>query len=59
METLEQTLKESHDWAMDRIHYHCEKSEYEDAYSIRAEFREWMDHNIPEVDVFSLEYIGE
>lgn len=58
MTTLEKTLRDSHDWAVDRIH---ELSEYdiESAHSIQCEFSEWLNPDIPEHDVFSLEYIGE
>ncbi len=59
METLFDTMCAAHDWAIDRIHHHSDKNDYETAYAIQAEFREWMNPNIPEVDVFSLEYIGE
>lgn len=62
METLENTLRRSHDWAVDRIHFLCEQHdehEYQNAYAIQAEFSEWMDPDIPEHDVFSLEYLGD
>ena len=58
MTTLENTLRNSHDWAIDRIH---ELSEYdiEAAHSIQSEFSEWLNPDISEHDIFSLEYIGE
>ena len=59
METLEKTLRQSHDWAIDRIHSLCEEKNYDNAQAIQSEFREWMDPEIPEHDVFSLEFIGE
>ena len=58
MVTLEQTLRTSHDWAIDRIHY-LSKENIEDAYAIQSEFSEWLNPDIPEHDIFSLEYIGE
>ena len=58
METLENTLLKTHDWAVDRIHTLCELS-LEDAYSIQCEFSEWLDPNVEEHDIFSLEYIGD
>jgi hypothetical protein len=58
METLEDTLLQTHDWAVDRIHTLCESS-LEDAYSIQCEFSEWLNPNIEEHDVFSLEFIGD
>ena len=58
MVTLEQTLRKSHDWAIDRIH---ELSNYdiEAAHAIQSEFSEWLNPNIDEHDIFSLEYIGD
>ena len=41
MVTLEQTLRQSHDWAVDRIHILCEKN-IEDAHAIQSEFSEWL-----------------
>lgn len=58
MKTLEQTLRQSHDWAIDRIHYLSEMN-IDDAYAIQSEFSEWLDPNIPEHDIFSLEYLGD
>jgi hypothetical protein len=62
MVTLVETLRSSHDWAVDRIHYLCEQNEefeYQNAYAIQKEFSEWLDPNIPEHDIFSLEYLGD
>ena len=59
METLEKTLKQSHDWAIDRMHFLCENKNIEDAHAIQSEFSEWLNPNILEHDVFSLQYIGE
>ncbi len=58
MVTLEQTLRQSHDWAIDRIHYLSER-DIDNAQSIQAEFSEWLNPDILEHDIFSLEYIGE
>ena len=58
METLENTLTLTHDWAIDRIHILCELN-LDDAYSIQCEFAEWLDPNTEEHDVFSLEFIGD
>ena len=58
MVNLEQTLKTSHDWAVDRIHYLSER-DIDNAYAIQQEFNEWLNPNIPEHDIFSLEYIGD
>lgn len=59
MVTLEQTLRTLHDWAIDRIHLLCEEKNIEDAHAIQSEFSEWLNPDIPEHDIFSLEYIGE
>jgi hypothetical protein len=59
METLEQTLRTSHDWAVDRIHSLCEKKDYEDAQAIQSEFSEWLNPDILDHDIFSLQFIGE
>jgi hypothetical protein len=59
METLEKTLKQSHDWAIDRIYFLCEEKNIEDAHAIQSEFSEWLNPDIPEHDIFSLEFIGE
>ena len=58
MEILHQTLKTSHDWAIDRIHYLSEK-DIENAHAIQQEFSEWLNPDIEEHDIFSLEYIGD
>ena len=58
MVTLEQTLQKTHDWAIDRIHTLCEEN-IENAHAIQSEFCEWLDPEIPQHDIFSLEFIGE
>ena len=58
MVTLETTLKQSHDWAVDRIHTLCEEN-IENAHAIQSEFSEWLDPDILDHDIFSLEFIGE
>ena len=61
MVTLEQTLSLTHDWVIDRMHQLCDEGyeRVEDAHAIRLEFDEWLDPNIPDHNVYSLEYIGE
>jgi hypothetical protein len=59
MTILERTLRHSHDWAIDRIHFLCELEENDNAYAIQSEFKEWMNPDIAEHDVISLEFIGE
>ena len=65
METLEQTLKTTHDWAVDRIHTLLELPSQdplacvEDAHAIQSEFSEWLNPDIEDHDIYSLEFIGE
>jgi len=65
MVTLEQTLQRTHDWALDRIHTLCEREDQdllfnlEDAHALHSEFAEWLDPDIDDHDVYSLEYLGE
>ena len=58
MVTLETTLRQAHDWAVDRIHTLCEEN-IENAHAIQSEFREWLNPENLEHDIFSLEFIGE
>jgi len=58
MATLVETLRLTHDWAIDRIHTLCD-DDLEDAHAIQSEFSEWLDPEIDDHDVFSLEYIGD
>lgn len=58
METLVETLKLTHDWAVDRIHTLCDE-DLENAHAIQSEFSEWLNPDIDDHDVFSLEYIGD
>jgi hypothetical protein len=55
MVTLKQTLLQSHDWAINRIHY-LSKKDIDDAYAIQSEFSEWLDPTIDDHDIFSLSY---
>ena len=65
MVTLEDTLKATHDWAIDRIHTLCDIPTYdvidtiEDAYAIKSEFSEWLDPNTEDHEIYSLEYLGD
>ena len=58
MATLVQTLKLTHDWAVDRIHTLCDE-DLENAHAIQSEFSGWLNPDIDDHDVFSLEYIGD
>lgn len=59
MATLEEALRQTHDWAVDRIHFLCEDMSFEDAYAIKAEFSEWLNPDIPDHDVISMQYSGD
>jgi len=65
MVTLEETLQLTHEWAVDRIHTLCEEDQIdflkglEDAYAIQSEFSEWLNPDIDDHDIYSLEYLGE
>ena len=71
METLEQTLWVIRNWSIDRVHTIIEEASsdvvrgdqlvdaIDDAYSIQQEFSEWLNPDIDDHDVVSLEYIGD
>ena len=63
METLEQTLKNTHDWARMRIALLTHSGNKEinalDEKCIREEFKEWLDPDLEDHDIFSMEYIGD
>ena len=58
METLEQTLKNTHDWSLNRVEFLSKKNSHDDAFCIVQEFSEWLDPDVDDHDVFSMEYIG-
>ena len=62
MGTLDKTLKQTHDWAIDRITFLCDNGNHdqlEDAFAIEREFDEWLGSKEKEHSIVSLEYIGE
>ena len=65
MVTLEETLTVTHDWAVDRMHILCDMKtddvleSVENAHAIQSEFAEWLDPNIEDHEIYSLEYLGE
>lgn len=59
MKTLKETLRLSHGWAIDRIHYLSEDSDHMDARSIQQEFKEWFGPTIKDHDIFSPTFIGD
>ena len=65
MVTLEETLEQISEWTVDRLHTLCDKEAdellevIEDAHALRLEFAEWLDPNIEDHEIYSLEYLGE
>ena len=66
METLQKTLRHTHDWALDRIEVLSSRSIhdrdfdlFEDSNAIAQEFYEWVNPEINDQEIVSLEYIGE
>ena len=66
METLQKTLRHTHDWALDRIEVLSSRSIhdrdfdlFEDSNAIAQEFYEWVNPEIEDQEVISLEYICE
>ena len=65
METLEKTLQVTHEWAVDRMHILCDTKtddvlrSVEDAHAIQSEFAEWLDPNLEDHEIYSLEYLGD
>ena len=59
METLENVLRLSHDWALDRINTLDGENNYQDSLAIKQEFSEWFDPEIEEHDIFSMTYMED
>ena len=65
METLEKTLQVTQDWVVDRLHILCDMDtddvlkSVEDAHAIQSEFAEWLDPNLEDHEIYSLEYLGD
>jgi hypothetical protein len=62
MATLETTIRQTHDWALGRIHLMADGYNIEDienAHSITQEFSEWLDPDKGDHEIVSLEYIGD
>jgi len=62
---LTETLRITHDWVVDRLHYLCQNYDIndsnsdivhavEDAYSVQCEFAEWLDPDATECEIYSL-----
>ena len=62
MVTLEETLRHTSDWVVDRISILTDEMDperLEAAFSIEREFKEWLDPVDEQQDIYSLEYIGD
>ena len=62
MDNFNQTLKITHDWALQRIQVLCETYDLdsvENACAIHDEFAEWFSSEKEDLDICSLTYIGE
>ena len=63
MESLDKTLCEVHEWARMRIatltHSGNKEINALDEKCIREEFKEWLDPDLEDHDIFSMEYIGD
>ena len=66
METFQKTLNHTHDWALDRIEVLSTKSIhdhdfdlFQDSNALAQEFYEWVNPEINDQEIVSLEYIGE
>lgn len=55
----------AHEWAIDRMHTLCDMESndvlesVENAHAIQTEFAEWLDPNIKNHEIYSLEYLGD
>ena len=58
MEPLHDTIADTHEWVLDRVHYLVESGHDEDGFSLVQEFDEWLDPKIDDHDIYSLEYIN-
>ena len=65
MVTLEDTLQQTHQWAIDRLHTLCDMETddilevIENAHALQCEFSEWLDPDTIDHEIFSLPYIGD
>ena len=65
METFQKTLSNTHDWALDRIEILSARSIedrdfdlFKDSNALAQEFYEWVNPEIDDQEIISLEYIG-
>ena len=62
METFNDKLKDTREWALDRIVELCSRGNFEEVVngdSLRQEFMEWIVIEEDELDVLSMEYLDD
>jgi len=59
VDELSKSIQTSYNWAVERIHTLNEDKEAENASAIQSEFNEWMDPEIPNHNIFHLEYLAD
>ena len=62
METFNRELKDTREWALDRIVELCSRGDFEEVVngdSLRQEFMEWIVIEEDELDVLSMEYLDD
>tara|TARA_R100000900_G_C3234715_1_gene143877 strand:- start:32 stop:223 length:192 start_codon:yes stop_codon:yes gene_type:complete len=62
METFNDKLKDTREWALNRIVELCSRGNFEDVVNgdaIRQEFNEWIVVEEDELDVISMEYLDD
>ena len=62
METFNDKLKDTREWALDRIVELCSRGDFEEVVNgdaIRQEFNEWITIEEEELDILSMEYLDD
>jgi len=68
MVTLEETLTMTHEWVVDRLHTLCDCEtnnmvesieSIENAHALRMEFTEWLNPDVPDHEIYSLEFLSD
>ena len=62
METFNDKLKDTREWALDRIDELCSRGDFEEVVNgdaIRQEFNEWITIEEEELDILSMEYLDD
>ena len=62
METFNDKLKDTREWALDRIVELCSRGNFEEVVNgdaLRQEFNEWIVVKDDELDVLSMEYLDD